>query len=145
MSLLFEKSGIIEFDNDEYKKRITEISHEIMHLSGPIEYLPFLKEYTKKPFIKFSYNDLHLTWLNSLDIYVQKSDDFFDAGAMAGNGFEKYTYYSDDGVIEKGSVYVIGNASCDWTMILMHEIKHLYDYLYYYGTSPLNRNRTGKN
>lgn len=126
MSFLYEKSGVIEFDNFEYRKNIKNIVDDIRQVSKndlAIE-IPYFEDIK---FNKLTYTNIGLSWLDVLNVYVSFSEEF-NAGALTDEyAKQNNIFVIDDGHIKIATIFVIDNGKENILTILFHEIAHLYD------------------
>jgi len=130
MKTINEKAGILEFDNEKFHKRMNEISDVLCESSKREVLLDIIPE---GRFAFHSFNDLGLTWLKQLDIYIDNGAEHDDAGALTFDDFFKL----QGDVIDKGTIYLVNKDIKNVPdykrkerilMTLFHEIKHLYDH-----------------
>lgn len=126
--VLNEKAGVIEFDNNLYRKQICQIVKDIKSATqfNDVIDLPILEDYK---FAKFSYNFSNIvSWLKTLNVYYAVAEnEEFDAAVITDdidNIFQK----DSNGNIDVATIYIIDNYQENLTFILFHEMCHIYDY-----------------
>lgn len=129
---LFEKYGVLNFDDYSYQVLINQIVQDIFQHNGALENIYFNDELVLQEY-KLEYS---LDWCKSLFIFYDFNNDNVDSFTLTKKEFEsdgiKPLFAIDNNSLSVGSIVIKLNKSANRTQlrgILLHEIKHLYYYL----------------
>lgn len=127
---LNEKAGVIEFDNDAYRREIYQIAKTLKQTTEFNDVLDLGNENISNV-KKHTFNLTSLSWIDSIDIYYSHNKSlpftaFTIAGDKLANDLGLFKIDSGEHIV-LGSIYIQDNDEENLSHVLFHEMCHLYD------------------